>query len=306
MDLQEKFCYKRVKEENKLFGEKEDAKKRSFVKSVLLLCFIMSLVMSFNSLQAIAYPSGWTPDVQFQDFWQKDSGVNSGNMACAEVAATDSLWWLSTKYNLPNLIQGKTWQGLANTLETSSYMNLTGNGTYSGKFVDGKTNYINSVGYGSQIQVEKQLGGQGTAPTIDWIKSQVALGQDVEVEIGWIKQVSGGTDTWLGGHFVAVTGYDEDNLKIADPWTDSGANISEILQINNSGQTTLSFDAYGNYKSAYTLTYPRVTINDGLSFSGTNYEIIFAAVAESVPEPSTILLLGFSLGYLIKAGRKRK
>ena len=220
-------------------------------KSVLLLCFIMSLVMFFNSLQAIAYPSGWTPDVQFQDFWQKDPGVNSGNMACAEVAATDSLWWLSTKYNLPNLIQG-------------------------------------------------------TAPTIDWIKSQVALGQDVEVEIGWIKQVSGGTDTWLGGHFVAVTGYDEDNLKIADPWTDSGANISEILQINNSGQTTLNFDAYGTYKSAYTLTYPRVTINDGLNFSGTNYEIIFAAVAESVPEPSTILLLGFSLGYLIKAGRKRE
>jgi hypothetical protein len=224
--------------------------------------------MFFNSLQAIAYPSDWTPDAQFQDFWQKDSGVNSGNMACAEVAATDSLWWLSTKYNLPNLIQGKTWQGLANTLETSSYMNLTGNGTYSGKFVDGKINYINSVGYGSQIQVEKQLGGQGTAPTIDWIKSQVALGQDVEVEIGWIKQGSGGTDTWLGGHYVAVTGYDDSSLKIADPWTDTGANISETLQINNSGQTTLNFDAYGNYKSAYTLTYPQVTISDGLSFSG--------------------------------------
>ena len=58
-------------------------------------------------------PPTWTPDPNFPDYQQTDQNVNNGAYACAEVAATDSFYWLSTKYNMPNLQQA-TWQTLAN------------------------------------------------------------------------------------------------------------------------------------------------------------------------------------------------
>ena len=242
-------------------------------------------------MSATAQPATWTPDPQFPDYWQLAAGVNDPNEACAEVAATDSLEWLSSTYNLPNLVQGQTWQGLANTLEEPQYMDLNG-GTYSGDFVNGKIAYINSVGYANRLVVESQLGGEGTVPTISWIEQQVAARQDVEIEVGWIETTPSGPDLWLNGHYVAVTGYNQNNLLIADPWTGPGANNAESLQIDGTVATELNFDAYGNQIPNYTLDYPEVTINDGISYANADYEIIFAAVSESVPEPSALSLIG--------------
>ena len=270
---------------------------------VSVTMFITCLLLEIGITPSFAgpIPPVWNPDPNFPDFYQKDPNVNNGGCACAPVAATDSLFWLADKYNFPNLKTqgGATWQAVTNTLEGAAYMNTTNdNATYSGRFAAGKAKYISDAGYANQIVQLALLGGNGMPPTIDWIKQEVATGEDVEILIGAITDVAGGAASWDGGHYVAVTGYDQNNLKIADPWTNNNNN-NENLPVTGSGNTTLNFDANGGAKPNYTQMYPRVNLQDGL-FGGSQYDIIFAAVAESpAPEPGTLLLLGSALAILV-------
>jgi hypothetical protein len=243
-----------------------------------------------------APPATWTPDKAFPDYYQKDPAVNMGDCACAPVAATDSLFWLASKYNLPKLIKGVTWQQLTNTLESNKYMNTNGT-TYAGNFADGKQKYINDVGYNKNIVQRTKLGGSKDPPTLDFIKSEVAAGEDVEMLVLWMKNGANKGDPAIdvGGHWVAVTGYDQNNLLVADPWNNNNSN-SDKVPITGTMDTIFNFDSYGKKIANYTQNYVTVTINDGLTFAGSQYEIAFAAVSESpAPEPSTWALLATGL-----------
>lgn len=256
---------------------------------------------------AWAIPVDWKADPKFPDFFQKDPKVTNGLCACAPVAATDSMFWLAKKYNLPKLatLGGKTWQDVTNTLEGAKYMNTKpGPGTFSGSFASGKTAYIKAAGYADKVKVETKLGGSGAPPTLDWIKMQVAAGQDVEILIGAITDAATGAASWDGGHYVAVTGYTDDkSLSIADPWTDNNNN-AEALNINGTGKTTLNFDSNGNAKADYTQDYLRVDLQDGL-FKDSKYYIVFAAFAES-PVPEPISLAFFAAGLIGAAALRRR
>jgi hypothetical protein len=67
-------------------------------------------------------PATWTPDPTFPDYYQRDPAVMNGSCACAPVAAVDSFFWLASKYDLPNLTNGVTWQQLTNRLEGPRFM----------------------------------------------------------------------------------------------------------------------------------------------------------------------------------------
>lgn len=252
---------------------------------------------------ALAIPANWMPDPDFPDFYQQDPAVNDGGCACAAVAATDSLFWLAETYNMPGLATfgGATWQDVTNTIQGPDYMNRSnGRGTYSASFASGLQAYIDAAGDGNKLRVETQLGGQGDPPTLAWIEQQVAAGQDVEILIGAV------TDNPDGGHYVAVTGYTSDGfLRIADPWTDNNDN-GEFLTVTGTGDTTLDFNASGNEVPDYTQSYVRVNLSDGL-FEGSQYQMIFAAVAESpVPEPGTVFIfVGGTMAGLWFLARRR-
>ena len=266
----------------------------------LLLAGALSSVSVFTWA---ALPDSWTPDPTFPDFYQKDPKVLNGECACAPAAAVDSFFWLASKYNLPKMATqgGATWQDVTNTLEGANYMNTVNDGTtYSGSFAAGKTNYIKAADYADKISVETRLGGSGAPPTLDWIKQQVVAGQDVEILVGQVKDgAAGDPAAWMGGHYVSVTGYDQDgNLKIADPWTQAGGN-AENLPVGGTANTTLDFDALGKAKDKYTQTYPKVKLGDGLFTDAGTYQIVFAAFAESpVPEIGTWLMFVLGLGSI--------
>ena len=162
-------------------------------------------------------------------------------------------------------------------------MNLTANGTSSGGFYNGKKAYIHTAGYDGRLTVEAEIPGGGAgmppamAPTIAWIQQQVAQGQDVEVEIGWINQ----SGEWDNGHFVAITGYNAANLLTADPEI-PGTNASP-LPYDGTHAYTFSFDNFGNATAPYTYNYPVVTYYD--PYYANDTEIIYSAFAES-PEPT--------------------
>lgn len=271
---------------------------------------VAATVVALAAIPAWSYPATYNSDPNFPDYYQQDPAVNNGGCACAPVAATDSLFWLAQRYKgLGNLTKGKTWQQLTNTLENDTYMKTATNGaTYAGNFADGKAQYIKDVGLQNKIKQRTQLGGSGTPTTIDFIKSEVAAGEDVELLVLWMKDPAtpGDPASNVGGHWVAVTGYDQNNLYVADPWNDNNSN-KDKTPITGNKDVTLNFDSYGMAKTKYTQEYPTIMLNDGLDFGMNTYQIIFAAVSESpIGEPASVLLVALGFGGAAAATGVRK
>ncbi len=251
-------------------------------------------------------PATWTPDPNFPDYYQRDPAVMNGSCACAPVAAVDSFFWLAQKYDLPNLTNGVTWQVLTNRLEGPRFMgtDFFGN-TSAERFVKGMDEYIDVAGYQNRLEVKTRLGGSGDPPTLDFIRSEVAAGEDVEILVLWIENARNPGDParTLGGHWVAVTGYTTNDLLVADPWTNNDDN-AEVMPLNHIASVTLDVDNNGGTVANYTQDYLEVTVNDGLTFAGADNMIVFAAVSESpVPEPTTWALMAIGFVGLGAAGR---
>jgi hypothetical protein len=268
------------------------------VLSVVLFVSLVSVPLVF------AYPAAWNPDPKYPDFWQQDPLIINGAVACGPTAATNSLYWLADKYNLPNLKDPVRWQNVANRLG-NNMKTWQNNGTYSGDFAAGKWQYITDQGYGNRIVQKSVLAARcDPPPTVDWIKNEIAHGEDVEILIGWVKDNPTGYDEWQNGHYVSVTGWSQNGFTISDPWNNNNSN-SDPLGIGQNVSLTLGFDEFGNPKTAYTKEY--VAVNLGLWNPPDQgvYEVIFAAVSQSpVPEPSLILLVGSGLCALVILRRR--
>jgi|GEM_PF-3763752 len=263
------------------------------MKTKRISSFVCTAIMAswFIVPCAMPYPVSWTPDTNFPDFWQQDPLIVDGNVACGPVSATNSLYWLAEKYGLPNLTK-PAWQDVVNTLGDSDHMNTWNDGsTFSGNFSDGKWKYIQECGYGDKIVQKSILAARCDAPpTIDWIKQEIANGEDVEILIGYICEGDNpeDPDIWLGGHYVSVTGYDLDNFYIADPWNNNSSN-NDQLPFSGVFSFTFDFDEYGNSVTPYTKDYLRVQLGWDVGFD-YDYQIVFGAISQSpVCEPSTIL-----------------
>ena len=168
--------------------------------------------------------------------------------------------------------------------------------TSAERFVKGMDEYIDVADYQNRLEVKTRLGGSGDPPDLNFIQSEVAAGEDVEILVLWIEngRNPGDPARTLGGHWVAVTGYTTNDLLVADPWTNNDDN-AEVMPVNHIASVTLDVDNNGGTVANYTQDYLEVTVNDGLTFAGADNMIIFAAVSESpAPEPATwALMVGF-------------
>jgi len=247
---------------------------------------------------AAAGPIALSPDPTYPDFWQRDSHITNGSIACGPTAATDSLYWLANRYGLPNL-EGSTWQAVDNLLGSASFMQTwSRNSTYSGYFLSGETRYVQSLGDQSELNVHGLLAaGSDAPPTVAWLENELARGAAVDVEIGWIRDnPPGQSDTWVNGHFVALTGYDSTGFYISDPWINDSSNQDRLSIYPAPVSLTFSFDAFGNSRSPYTKAYTQVRLGPWDIGSTYDEQVIFAAIAiDPIPEPATLVLAGVTV-----------
>jgi hypothetical protein len=257
-------------------------------------------------------------------------GNHWGNMMCGPTSAKNSMVWLANTYCGYKKLKKKLvqtpdeliWidvphQDLIEELAKDmvpgwDWDNSNFPGVLDDAFVNGKKKYAEDRGLKLDIKWMKAttlgLGwGKETLgdPTLDWILKEYMDGEDIELSTTthWVTlssyvSVSG----WMGDLFDDENGnglwddgedfWDENYLglpdnpgvydyyiKINDPWPDGwqGASSSDGWQL--------------------------VTINDGKLYLGS-LGYIETAVSESIPEPTTVLLLG--LGGLALLRRRRK
>lgn len=263
------------------------------------------LLFAFSTaLSATIITAGENP-FSFGDLNQHDT--NCGNVACGPTAATNSFVFLQNTYpniydtllvphmngNTPYEDEQDVANDLSNIMHTCSRC-FPGGGTYIEDFIAGKQQYMNTVARGltvfaAQMSIAwrptdpdgNNVGPKpayvmdNTVPTAQFIASQIAAGEDVEVFIA--------DDV---AHYLTLFDFTFDTttqtgqIGYIDP--DTGA----IGFSNITGQ-----DASGFLEIAY----------------GTHSEVIGHVVAESpTPEPGSLLLLSVGLAGVLGVGRGLK
>ena len=187
------------------------------------------------------------------DFDQQKAGrEDGGDYHCAPTAAANSFTWFDKQgYDIvPDAWDddnGGDHNGLIDRLATDSKTNRIPNpnfgdpgepeffkGTSRDNYVKGLRRYLRSANNNSlnQFDVKFQgsgyngysVGSHGDTATLNWIKSEIASGEDVMLHIGWYLETSPGVlGPRQGGHVVTLDGYTSDNkLLIRDPFYPEG------------------------------------------------------------------------------------
>ncbi len=237
------------------------------------------------------------------------------NVACGPSAAVNSLVFLQKRY--PNLYGNRLvpaatkttseyqqMVAVANSLGTNDYMNSCncGTGTYIEEFIAGKQKYFNSVAPGTtsfdaqmtQNTWRQKPGGVNvgpkpsyvqlnTAPTAQFLASQLKAGEDVELFIN-------GSE---GNHYVTLTQiyYDTNSatgnfIKVVDPNqpTSGGpAGPPTVTQLAINGLDPTDSD---------------ILLSGGLAYLGTGLNIVNAVAESPIPEPPALALGVLGIGVL--------
>lgn len=122
---------------------------------------------------------------------------------------------------------------------------------------------------------------------MDFIKQEKTNGEDVEIGLALVNTV---TKLFLGGHVVAINGYNLNNFLIADPQLNLNSN-NDLLPITGIVNTMFTVAKGTPSEENYARDFPTVTYT--MPAAGANEVWVIAwAVSESpVPEPATALLL---------------
>jgi len=272
-----------------------------------------------NGVEAPAGNVSFSSTIANIDYQTGHQNVEAGVNQCAPAAVANSLSYLGLNgsyTNTPGTFGATGGTGsLVAALDTYTGRSATGcSGGPCGVWpLDGKLQYVNTLGNPNVVVNVQGTGagltagnggslsgltqgqtytdslGQATgatfqgAPTFAYIQSELAAGEDVEIDIAFpCPDGMGGTTTCR--HYVEVTG----------AGTIGGVqfitHISDQLQGQAGGNTSVQFDW--------------VTGTNGLPLEG-NGAVIDQVITESVvPEPATMLLIGGSL--LVLGGLKRK
>lgn len=240
----------------------------------------------------------------FGDLNQHDTSCN--NVACGPTAATNSFVFLQNSYAMygnrlvPSIPGDTPYQDeqavaddLATLMHTCNLCNPGAGGTYIEDFIAGKQAYIQSVAPGTTTYAAQMnfawrttdpdgnnVGPKpgyvmdNTVPTAQFIASEIAAGEDVEIFLAGDVQ-----------HYVTLFGITFDttsntgDIEYIDPDTGT-VGVSSITGKDGSGFLKVTY--------------------------GANSEVIAHAVAESpVPEPATVFLAGAALAMIYMRRRRQ-
>ena len=237
---------------------------------------------------------------------QNNSSISNNaallEQSCYPTAVTNSLVWLSSTYNVPNLLNfgtavntDKSLIGLMNTQPTGS----ANAGTSDLNAFNGLSTYLTNQGVASQINI---LGGQSLDITGNGIQNSTATpmylynalesGASVDIGVDWASaaQTAAGTFT-NGGHELTLTG-----ISINPDGTDG-----DLTFIDPSGGTTytnIGWDTVLNNATDDPVMFIDGTIpanNDDDPSAYTTAAIQADIVIGAVPEPSSWMLGGLAL-----------
>ncbi|MCX9157122.1 PEP-CTERM sorting domain-containing protein [Niveibacterium sp. 24ML] len=228
---------------------------------------------------------------------------------CGPVAAWNSIEWMYDTY--PKYFKDKkpaNWKDGVN--ELAGYMKTDKNkGTWVNDFISGKKTFFEKHANPGSWQVEsknadwdpvaKKWGAD--APTWKWIRTQMDKGQDVEVVIRW----DGGAH-WTNP---AKGAFDEEpdsaNILTLDYYVWNDVNDNLEFDLGDAMDWFLSDPHQEVVTMSMSLgTSPVAPGGDWLNAKYGNKNVwVTAAVAESIPEPSTILLLGMGAIGLLRVKR---
>jgi hypothetical protein len=193
-----------------------------------------------------------------------------GPNECGPTSAANSLTWLNNTFNLG---LNMNTAAIRDTLKDATHMQTDpATGTTDANFVAGKNAF---VAENNLPIVTHAIGGGAGGPSIASILAEMNKGQDVELAMSWGNG---------GGHWVTLVGVFDlgafgAGIAFNDP--DDGKDQTNFSWLD--GDNGFSIRSYG-------------VANGG--------NVVDFAIAESVPEPSTCLMLG--MGALVLAVRARK
>jgi len=242
--------------------------------------------------------------------------TNCQNSGCGPTAAVNSFVFLQNMYGSiygTNLVPApkagdppnKNLADVANTLLGANYMNTdcVGCGTDFRDFILGKQKYIEEKSPGKTVymalvnDIWALPGGptkpdyvrERTAPTIDFLSTELADKEDVEL---LIKFADG------SGHYVTLTGlkWNSDTKLGTLTFVDPDGGVGRDSNISQSGDDPLHIDLQGADGNA----------RAGTIFAAVSESPILTPVSPSLPEPETYAMLLAGLGLMGFAGRRRK
>ncbi len=202
---------------------------------------LLTICLALLAGQASAMPptSFFRPGVP--DFDQLNAGFpNGGNNHCAPTAAANSFTWFDNNgfdivpdgsKDTPTMPNNHN--NLINQL-AMDVMTSGANGTKRDDYVKGLRKYLRgpSNQSGHQFDVKFQgtgyngytVGSQGNTATLDFLKTELTMDEDVMLHIGWFTETSPGVlSARQGGHVVTLDGYTANNsLLIRDPFYAEG------------------------------------------------------------------------------------
>jgi len=249
------------------------------------------------SLTSLAQPTNYNVDLSgpwYGNISQNTPGIINGGDACVPTATVNSFFFLQNYFGVnglgPNngLLTSDNATNAVNELGVDMGLKQ-GVGVSDAGFIAGKLKYLSDHGLNNTISLEYEAVDVGLdiTPTWAWIYHQLMATQDVEVGFGWW----GGSD----GHCVTVSSFsflDANGDGIIDNGENAQLDFTDPWDGNHYvGTLTMSG---GSLKLSYV---------GGAAGAGA-WGIVNIAVAESVPEPSTLGLLALS-GLALLWRRKR-
>ncbi|MBN1589316.1 MAG: hypothetical protein JW888_07360 [Pirellulales bacterium] len=208
-------------------------------RSGLLALSAICLLLVFSGWVTAGPPTSYfKPGVP--DLDQHNPGLlpDNGDYHCSPTAAANSLKWFDGQQGLDVVPDGQTDVGLIGELGTGMG---TDKGTWNDDMVKGYRKYLRNHPGGRQWDVKFQgskyfrgytVGQNSATVNLDWIKQELAEGEDVTLTVDWYREGPAGTFTPTGGaHSITLDGYTSgtgagnsstSDLLIRDPWYAEG------------------------------------------------------------------------------------
>ena len=181
---------------------------------LLILSLAACVFLVFSGWAAATPPNSYSkPNVPDLDQHRPGELPDNGDYHCSPTAAANSLKWFDQQMGLDVVPDGQTDTGLINDLGTAMG---TDKGTWNDNMVKGYRKYLRAHGGGRQWDVKFQgskyfrgytVGQNSPNVSLDWIKQELADGEDVTLTVDWYRETATGWTPLNGAHSITLDGY---------------------------------------------------------------------------------------------------